>query len=143
LLRVVYGRYSNSCRTSINLILAFAVALKHKLRFEPHIHYQDLNGLVSYLDTFAKDAYDPDHEKPKKMSPWKSTGNYLGIPFSESNPRKAIKRSKKPVGNLPLEIITYLSGYCETLIGNGSLKLPIMQTQFRKWKCSPINFAPV
>lgn len=124
--------YTHNCRSSINLILGFAVALKHKLRFEPHIHYEDLNGLVGYLNTFAKAAYDEEHTKPQKITPWKAAGNYLGIPFAESNPRKAIKRSKKPVGNLPLEILTYLSGYSETLIANGSLKLPIMQTQVRE-----------
>ena len=53
--------------TAINLIVAFAVALKHKLRFEPFVHYEDLHSLVAYLDTFAKEAEVPEkHLNPKK-----------------------------------------------------------------------------
>lgn len=128
-------------RSAINLILAFAIckslfsswcatvshssiALKHRLRFEPHIHYEDLEGLVSYLDTFAKQAYDPKLNVPKKQSALKSIGVYLGLPFAESNPQKLIKRSMKPVGNLPLEVLAYLSSYQEKLIQNGMIKSP-------------------
>ncbi|OCK91486.1 UPF0187-domain-containing protein [Cenococcum geophilum 1.58] len=114
--------------TGLNLIVAFANALKHKLRFEPGINYDDLRGYVEYLDTFAK-AAEKDLEKPGKKSPWKSAGEYLGVPFAESNPRKLIKRSKKPLGNLPVEILTHLSAYVDSLITNGTLSVPIYQTQ--------------
>jgi putative membrane protein len=46
-----------------------------------------------------------------------------------SNPRKTIKRSTKPLGNLPLEILLYLSAYIEGVSGNGSLKSPIILGQ--------------
>lgn len=85
-------------------------------------------GHVGHLDTFAKAAYDEDLIKPRKKSPWKSTGEYLGIPFAESNPRKDMKRAKKPTGNLPLEIITYLSAYIEETTRNGNTG-PVLQGQ--------------
>lgn len=100
-------------RSAINLLRAFSLALKHKLRFEPYAHYDDIIGHVGHLDTFAKEAYEEELLKPRRKSPWKATGEYLGIPFAESNPRKDMKRAKKPVGNLPLEILSYLSAYCE------------------------------
>ena len=40
--------------TGLNMIIAFSVALKHKLRFEPYIQYDDLFDLVSHLDTSSK-----------------------------------------------------------------------------------------
>lgn len=46
--------------TAINHIVAFAVALKHKLRFEPFMHYEDLHNLVAHLDTFGKEAQAPE-----------------------------------------------------------------------------------
>jgi hypothetical protein len=102
--------------------------MKHKLRFEPGIQYDDMCGLVEYLDTFAK-AAEPDLMKPGKKTAWKFIGEYLGVSFAESNPRKLIKKSKKPLGNLPVEILTYLSTYVDELIDNGNLSVPIYQTQ--------------
>ncbi|KAL8838926.1 MAG: hypothetical protein Q9176_004731 [Flavoplaca citrina] len=53
--------------TALNLILAFAVALKHRLRFEPYAQYEDLEQLVAHLSTFAGDAFHPESSelKPK------------------------------------------------------------------------------
>ncbi|KAE8142236.1 UPF0187-domain-containing protein [Aspergillus pseudotamarii] len=115
--------------TALNLILAFAVALKHKLRFEPDIAYEDLAGLVGYLDTFAKDAHDRQRLQPQRKSLWKSTGEYLGVSFAESNPRKLIKRSKKPLGHLPLEILNHLSAYIDRCIANETLSISLHQAQ--------------
>ena len=115
--------------TAINLILAFAVSLKHKLRFEPYAHYPDIASLVGHLDTFAKTAYTPEVEVTKKKTPWKAMGEYLGLSFANSNPRKAIKRAERPLGNLPLEILTYLSAYVEEVNANGTLKSPIIYGQ--------------
>lgn len=108
--------------TGLNLIVAFAVSLKHRLRFEPYTNYEDLEPLVSHLSTFAADAYDPDSLLTKsRKSSWKVVGEFLGLTLAESNPRKLIKRSKKPLGNLPLEIFTYLSAYFQSIISNGTL----------------------
>lgn len=115
--------------TAMNLILAFAVALKHKLRFEPDIAYEDLAGLVGHLDTFARDAHDHNVVHPRAKSFWKAAGEYLGISFAESNPRKLIKRSKKPLGHLPLEIINHLSVYIDSCVANGTLPSTLHQGQ--------------
>ncbi|KAL3425444.1 hypothetical protein PVAG01_02235 [Phlyctema vagabunda] len=115
--------------TGINLILAFAVSLKHKLRFEPYAHYEDLAGLVAHLDTFAAAAHDPENLIEEKRTPWKAIGCYLGIPFAESNPRKTLKRAKKPIGNLPLEVLNYLSSYIEGTSKNGTLSNAVMYGQ--------------
>lgn len=106
--------------TALNLTVAFAVALKHKLRFEPYAYYEDLDSLVSHLQTFAGEAYDPEVRVPRSMSSWKVAGQYLGLTVAESNPRKQIKRSKKNLGNLPLEILTYLSAYTQSIMANNT-----------------------
>jgi predicted membrane chloride channel (bestrophin family) len=100
--------------TALNLIVTFAVALKHKLRFEPYTNHEDLEHLVEHLQTFAGDAWDPDNATPHKISTIKLVGEYLDVSFAESNPRKMVKRSKKNLGNLPLEILLYLSAYVES-----------------------------
>ncbi|KAJ5702413.1 hypothetical protein N7488_009961 [Penicillium malachiteum] len=115
--------------SAMNLLLAFAIALKHKLRFEPDIAYEDLVGLVGYLDTFARDAHDHDVLHPRSKTLWKSAGEYLGVSFAESNPRKLIKRSKKPLGHLPLEILNHLSAYVDSCVDNGTLKSGLHQGQ--------------
>ncbi|EEA24464.1 hypothetical protein TMatcc_007566 [Talaromyces marneffei ATCC 18224] len=115
--------------TALNLLLAFSVALKHGLRFEPAIAYQDLVGLVGHLDTFAKEAHDPELLNRPRHSFWKSVGMYLGITFAESNPRKLIKRAKKPLGHLSLEILNHLSAYIEHCDQEQLLKSALQQGQ--------------
>ena len=111
----------------LNLIAAYAVALKHKLRFEPYIHYDDLKHLVGHLDTFARDADQLDDKK--KPNVFKTAGQFLGLPMAESNPRKVLKRSRVPLGNLPLEILNHLSVYMKSIYDNGTFKVSIYQTQ--------------
>jgi len=110
------------------MINAFAVALKHRLRFEPYVHYNDLLSLVGHLDTFAQKASSPEACQPPHVNPLKAWGKFLGISFAMSNPRKTMKRSSKPLGNLPLEILTYLSLYIDEIFTNGTLTVPIYQT---------------
>ena len=105
--------------TALNLLVAFSVALKHRLRFEPYAQYDDLEHLVSHLSTFAGEAFDPATSAPRPKTSWKRGGEYLGLTFAESNPRKMIKRSKKNLGNLPLEVLTYLSSYVKSVIKSG------------------------
>lgn len=128
---------TNNDSTALNLLLAFSVSLKHSLRFEPAIAYKDLVGLVGHLDTFAKEAHDPDLLKPPRHSIWKSAGMYLGITFAESNPRKLIKRAKKPLGHLPLEILNHLSAYIEHCEKEELLKSALHQGQLSK--STPLN----
>ncbi|KAF7719586.1 Bestrophin-like protein [Penicillium ucsense] len=115
--------------SAMNLILAYAVALKHKLRFEPDVAYGDLAGLVGHLDTFALEAHDRNAMQPRPKSLWKSAGEHLGVSFAESNPRKLIKRSKKPLGHLPLEILNHLSAYVDSIVANGTLTSGLHQSQ--------------
>ena len=112
----------------MNLLNAYACAIKHRLRFEPGIDYPDLKERVEYLDTFAK-AAEVDIPKAREYSKLKSTGEYLGVTFAESNPRKRIKRSKKPLGNLPLEILNHFSAYVHSIINNETLKIGLYQNQ--------------
>ncbi|KHJ36268.1 putative upf0187 domain membrane protein [Erysiphe necator] len=105
--------------SAINLILAFAISLKHRLRFQPYADYSDLAPLIGHLDTYAKNAHDSksrDGESSlRKTSVWKKIGEFLSLSFAVSNPRKAINRADAPLGNLPLEIITYLSSYVQDI----------------------------
>ncbi|PSR81782.1 Bestrophin, RFP-TM, chloride channel-domain-containing protein [Coniella lustricola] len=116
--------------TAINLITAFAVAVKHKLRFEPYTNYEDISSLVGHLDTFAYHATreTPDLARHRHINPAKATGEYLGISFAASNPRKAIKKATRPLGNLPLEILSYLASYIDETVENGQLTIPMQQT---------------
>ncbi|KAE9993961.1 hypothetical protein EG327_002295 [Venturia inaequalis] len=114
--------------TALNLIVAFAVALKHRLRFEPYSGYDDLAGLIGHLETFAKGATSEETMLHQKSGTLKSIGEYLGVPFAESNPRKLLKKANKPLGNLPLEVLTYLASYVDETIENGLLNVPGQQT---------------
>jgi hypothetical protein len=103
--------------------------MKHKLRFEPDYDYKDLKSLIENLDTYAKAAHDPAHEPAKKPPAARTWAAYLGIPGAEENPMKKIKGSGEAHhGNLPLEILTYLSAYLESIIDNKTFATSCMQT---------------
>lgn len=112
----------------MNLLVAFAVSLKHKLRFEPYTNYEDIEQLIANIDTFAQLATKDNRYQPKKRSIFKTVGEHLGLTFATSNPRKAIKRATEPLGNLPLEILCYLSAFVDELVANGQLTVPMQQT---------------
>lgn len=117
--------------TAMNLLVAFAVSLKHKLRYEPYTSYDDLSTLVAHLDTFASAATRDSLQNidaRKRPGFLKAAGEYLGVSFAASNPRKAIKQAKRPLGNLPLEILGYLASFTDELIQNGQLAIPMQQT---------------
>ncbi|KAF6834849.1 upf0187 domain membrane protein [Colletotrichum musicola] len=114
----------------MNLLLAFSVALKHKLRFEPYTGYEDLEHLVAHLQTFAQEATnsDPDKVSMRKKNFFKETGEYLGVSFAASNPRKTIKKASRPLGNLPLEILSHIACLVDRMVEDGQLKVPMQQT---------------
>ncbi|KAJ1328009.1 hypothetical protein MN608_07344 [Microdochium nivale] len=114
--------------TALNLLVAFSVSLKHKLRFEPYIYYHDLKDLVEHLDTFAEQATDEKIELIRNKGMFKRAGESLGLTFATSNPRKEMKKATSPLGNLPLEILCYLSAYVDQLVENGQIPVPMMQT---------------
>lgn len=125
--------------TALNLLVAFAVSLKHKLRFEPYSSYNDLHHLVSHLDTLSNAATLDEPATVlvrKRPGFFKSFGEYLGISFAASNPRKIIKKSPRPLGNTPLEVLSYLASFVDELVANGQLSIPMQQTLACKWPCS-------
>lgn len=118
--------------TAMNLVVAFSVALKHRLRFEPYTCYDDIASLVSHLGTFAQAATTDDQDNAQRAFRrhgfFKSVGEYLGVSFAESNPRKVVKKAGRPLGNLPLEILSYLASYADEICVDGRLPIPMQQT---------------
>lgn len=114
--------------------LKYAQAVKHKLRHEPEYDYADLKPLIDNLDTFAKDAHTGDvpahvQNKTSNAATW---AEYLGVPFTETNPRKSLKKYAKSGihhGNLPLEIMSHLSGYLRLVINNKTFNVSVCHTQ--------------
>ncbi|KAF2808727.1 uncharacterized protein BDZ99DRAFT_488659 [Mytilinidion resinicola] len=101
----------------LNLITAFAFALKHKLRYEPYTHYEDLQELVGHLDTFAKAA---DSAATRQDTRRHRLDQYLRLPMLRANPQAALGKTSRPLGSLPLEILSYISRYslvtCERVL---------------------------
>ncbi|KAK6516803.1 hypothetical protein TWF506_006689 [Arthrobotrys conoides] len=118
--------------TALNLLLAFCVALKHKLRHQPEYDYKDLQGLIANIQSFAKQAHrDGDIPPRKALTTPQRISAYLGITFFEKNPirrYKAYKKAGKNHGNLPLEIMTYLSSYLEMVVQGGQIPVPAYQS---------------
>ncbi|KAI0026222.1 UPF0187-domain-containing protein [Xylariomycetidae sp. FL0641] len=114
--------------TAMNLLVAFAASLKHKLRFEPFTHYEDLTDLMENLETFAKAATEETEIKAKKCGLFKAVGENLGLSFATSNPRKLMKRAETPLGNLPLEILCYLTAYTDEIATNQQLPVGMQVT---------------
>ncbi|KND86770.1 hypothetical protein TOPH_08612 [Tolypocladium ophioglossoides CBS 100239] len=116
--------------SSMNLVVAFAVSLKHSLRFEPYTAYADMQHLIGHLDTFAKAATRTDISKINvgKKRFFRGVGEYLGVSFAASNPRKSIKRATQPLGNLPLEILNHIAIAIDMLVRNDQLRVPMQQT---------------
>lgn len=116
--------------SAMNLVVAYSIALKHSLRFEPYTAYQDIEHLVGHLDTFAKSATAtmPVNGGVGKKNFFKSIGDYLGLSFAASNPRKQLKKAEKPLGNLPLEILNHLAVTIDNMVARGLLTVPMQQT---------------
>lgn len=109
-----------------NMLVSLAVALKHRMRFEPFTHYDDLSPRVQHLKLIAHEAEKREWTEP---SAWKHVGMLLGLPMAESNPRKLIKNPKKPLGNAPLEVHSMCADYVKQIVDNGTFKVPACQTQ--------------
>ncbi|KAG6008615.1 hypothetical protein E4U21_004255 [Claviceps maximensis] len=117
--------------SSMNLLVAFAVSLKHALRFEPYTAYPDLQHLVGHLNTFAKEATQSDTTSSlnvPKRNFFKGVGEYLGVSFAASNPRKTLKKASRPLGNLPLEILNHIAVTIDYLVQHDQLKVSMQQT---------------
>jgi putative membrane protein len=87
--------------TCLNLIPTFAIALKHRLRFEPYTHYDDLRDRIGHLNLHAKAVDMPESARnPNSRSrSWpKTILLFLGVPMAESNPRKQLKHARGSLG---------------------------------------------
>jgi putative membrane protein len=84
-----------------------------------------MHNYVGFLDTYARTANRGVDITPRKYSIFKRIGEFLGVSFAESDPRKEVKRSEKPLGNLPLEILCHIDGFLDTVVDNGTLKTPV------------------
>jgi len=113
------------------MVLGFVVATKYRLRRQPDYEYPDLRPLIQNMSTLAKSACLADGApKRKTYTPLRLAGQRLGIPGTQSDPCKPLRKGPKYYGNLPLEIITYLGTYMDIIIANGTLNIPVLQTQF-------------
>jgi putative membrane protein len=124
--------YANCNRTAINLLVAFSKAVMHRLRFEPYMDYDDMRGYVDYLNTYSREANIGVNTRAPKHGAVKRLGEILGITFCEENPRKLLKKSEKPTGNLPLEILGYLQAYFDSAFENKLLTMAVYQQQSSK-----------
>jgi putative membrane protein len=104
----------------------------HRLRFEPYIEYSDLQGYVSHLNTYAKEANAGVIAEKKRVNPIKRIGQALGLAFAQDNPRTLVKNAHKPIGNLPQEILIHLQVYMESLFENKTLTPAVFQQQSSK-----------
>ncbi|KAF5010061.1 hypothetical protein FDECE_3779 [Fusarium decemcellulare] len=116
---------------AMNLIVAFSMALKHHLRFELPEHEADIQPYIAHLDTFsgvnrANGSVDNINNRPTTF--YKSAGEYLGVSFATSNPRKAIKRAEYHQGNLPLEILSHIASVLDSMIYNKQLTVNMQHT---------------
>ena len=114
----------------LNLISTFAVALKHKLQFEPYMHYDDLEPFVRHLDTLAKAA--DVREPPTKQSMLEKAGQFLGQLVTINDPQTTVKQVSGPLGNIPLEIIGHISSYTREAFTNGTLNQPAFVTALKQ-----------
>ncbi|KAK7992986.1 UPF0187-domain-containing protein [Apiospora saccharicola] len=108
-----------------NMLVAFAVALKHQLRFEPFTCYDDVDPLVRHLPLTAHEA--PVREEPRP-SAWKVSGWVLGLTMTEPNPRRFVKEAPRPLGNVPLELLAHCSAYVKRVVDNGTFARVPYQT---------------
>ncbi|KAM5343970.1 hypothetical protein ACJ41O_012507 [Fusarium nematophilum] len=117
---------------AMNLLVAFAIALKHTLRFEPCAAQPDIQPYIAHLDTFIvrnrESGLDENFGTSRKPSFYKSAGEYLGLSFATSNPRKALKRAEQHQGNLPLEILNHIAVILDGMVANKQLPVVMHQT---------------
>lgn len=86
-----------------------------------------MSPFVEHLDTFARAAGDPPLQRSSQV--YKKLGSILRVPMARANPRRIIKQAKRPVGNLPLEILSHLSAYLTEQFDLGTFTLGIAQMQ--------------
>ncbi|KAG9012686.1 hypothetical protein FRB94_005296 [Tulasnella sp. JGI-2019a] len=80
-------------KTMLNLVQAFSVSVKHYLRSEPGIYYEDLYPLLSFLPrNIANDSEHPPTEEQDPAKDWNQVGD-LPMWYDSTN---ATFRNKQP-----------------------------------------------
>ncbi|KAJ4053095.1 hypothetical protein NW756_007822 [Fusarium oxysporum] len=111
---------------ALKLIAGFAVALKHTLRFEHCASQPDMQPYIAHLDTFSGRTTAMPKRRVTNFK--QVAGEYLGLSFAQSDPRKHLKRAEEHQGNLPLEILNHLAISVDCLVANKQLSVAIHQT---------------
>ena len=112
------------------MAIGFSVATKYRLRRQWGYEYPDLIPYIQNIDTFAKNAYLTDGPLPEEC--WSSLRRVavdFDIPGARPDPCARICRGPKYHGNLPVEILVYLSTYVDLLISAGLLPSIPVQIQ--------------
>src|SRR6266498_2451595 len=96
-------------RTALNLLLGFAIAVKHYLREEPGYHYVDLEGLISNIQStlpeFKSSTGECDPNHARKVGWYTQLVRRRKLKPHERNKEERNYEDH----NLPLDITLYLS----------------------------------
>jgi ion channel-forming bestrophin family protein len=134
-------------RSAINLLLAYAIALKHHLREERGTYYDDLYPLVKHLPRHFS-HFTSDGRPPSRPTPPPRSFSSFSIRSSSSSaassghstpigsmgfqsrlfypdPKDLACQGTLSQGNLPLEIANYLSNYAELVQADGRLSIAL------------------
>jgi ion channel-forming bestrophin family protein len=112
------------------MAIGFAIATKYRLRRQWGYEYPDLVPYIQNLDTFARRAYIKDG--PLHEEHWSSLRRVavdFGIPGARPDPCARTCKGTKYHGNLPVEILEYLSAFIEILISSGRMPSVPVQIQ--------------
>lgn len=110
--------------------IGFAIATKYRLRRQWGYEYPDLMPYIQNLDTFAKSAYlndGPLHEE--RWSSIRRVAVDFGIPGARPDPCARTCKGTKYHGNLPIEILRFLSAYTDLLFSSGGMPSVPIQIQ--------------
>lgn len=112
------------------MTIGFAIATKYRLRRQWGYEYPDLVPFIQNLDTFARTAYINDGPlQEEHWSPLRRVAVDFGIPGARPDPCARTCKGTKYHGNLPVEILKYLSAYIEILLSSG--RMPSIPVQIQ------------
>jgi len=90
-------------KTMVNLVLAFAVSVKHFLRDEPGVYYEDLYPLISFLPRYANGLTGPESDKLPLWHEDDEPHRHVDEPVTElgadSSSQNSTRRGASPIGD--------------------------------------------
>ena len=121
------------------MTIGFAIATKYRLRRQWGYEYPDLVPYIQNLDTFARRAYINDGPlQEEHWSPLRRVAVDFGIPGARPDPCARTCKGTKYHGNLPVEILEYLSAYIEILLSSG--RMPSIPVQIQVTECTRVIY---